>query len=180
MAELVDALASGASGGNTVQVQVLFRVPRDNLTYFYNMKITEILGDSLREDLNFISSKVKDLPKNKSVVFVGESLELIPKIKEAPAFSKIEVDVEDENRYKIYFQGAEIYFILSKNLTKFKNFDYIFLIDLNVLKKAKKMAKEKVFLLTSRKKQLKALEDIREEENPEIIQLGLPNSWIDF
>ena len=28
MAELVDALVSGTSGSNTVQVQVLFRAPR--------------------------------------------------------------------------------------------------------------------------------------------------------
>ena len=35
MAELVDALASGASGSNTVQVQVLPRAPdHDNFDYF--------------------------------------------------------------------------------------------------------------------------------------------------
>ena len=37
MAELVDALASGASGSNPVQVQVLPRAPLELLTKFYKV-----------------------------------------------------------------------------------------------------------------------------------------------
>ena len=33
--------------------------------------ITEILGDSIRQDLNFIASKINDLPENSTLFFVG-------------------------------------------------------------------------------------------------------------
>ena len=83
------------------------------------MKLTEILGDSIREDLNFIADRLKDLPKNKSVTFVGKNLETIKTLKESPSFSKIEIDIDNESRYKIthpQYKNLKIYFILSKNL----------------------------------------------------------------
>ncbi len=45
MAELVDALASGASGGNSVEVQVLFWAP-DTYTLFRNYLIAYIRANS--------------------------------------------------------------------------------------------------------------------------------------
>ncbi|MBQ2638902.1 hypothetical protein IJF91_02455 [Candidatus Saccharibacteria bacterium] len=154
------------------------------------IKVVEILGDSVREDLNFVADKMKVLPNRKTVYFVRENLEAISKIKEAPAFSKIEIDVKNESRYKIYFrapkaekaENPEIYFILSKNLEKFKDIDYLFLLSLEKFEKARKSAREKVFLLTARGKESKKLEEIREElgESLEIIQLGLPENWLEF
>ena len=146
------------------------------------MRILEILGDSIREDLNFVASKLGDLPSHKSVAFIGSSLNDITLLKQSPAFSKIEIDRENEARYKIHVKNFEIYFILSKNLEKFERFDYIFLIDLSVFNKAINLAREKVFLLTDRRYVSKELDEIRDEnfKNLEIIQLGLPESWVEF
>lgn len=145
------------------------------------MELTEILGDSIREDLNFVASKLKDLPKNKSITFIGKNLETIKTLKESKPFSKIEID-KNENRYKIKNKNYKIYFILSKNLEKFKTLDYTFLIDFEKIETAKARTKEKVFLLTDRKNNSKELNKIRDEnyKNLEIIQLGLPESWTDF
>ena len=177
------------------------------------MKVVEILGDSVREDLNFVADKIKDLPEGKTVYFVFENLRDLVRLKEAPAFSRIEIDTENENRYKIFVKNVresavkggnfseknqkngkitkklrksrknpEIYFILSKNLKNFNNIDYLFLVDLEKFEDVKKKAEEKLFLLTDREHETEKLKEIREKnyKNLKIIQLGLPESWVEF
>ena len=146
-------------------------------------KVVEILGDSVREDLNFVSSKIEVLPTGKTVYFVSENLRDIKLLKQAPLLSRIEIDVKNESRYKIIFpKNLKLYFILSKNLEKFKDIDYLFLINLEKFEKVKKKAREKVFLLTARGEEPKKIAEIREElgEKLEIIQLGLPESWLEL
>lgn len=164
------------------------------------MRIVEILGDSVREDLSFVSSKVADLDKNSSVLFLGEKISDIRKINRHVNLAKTQIYKPNENFIQIFFRDRKMFFTTTQKFKKhlesghlkLNNFDFLILIDtVKDVQALFSQALKKVFLLTVRGNESDFIKSMRDKyyreidkdfENSKyrIIQLGLPELWEGF
>ena len=157
------------------------------------MTITEILGDSIQQDLNFVASKINDAPKNSTVVFIGQENVEVAKVRSVEKFSLAEIDVKNEKRYKFVIPGRKdlkVFFTNLKNFLLDDDTDFLIILmmdekfDLDFRKflEISKKVKEKIFLLTVTRKEPDLIKKIRMDfrKDLKLIQLGVPEKWIDF
>lgn len=150
----------------------------------------------MREDLSFIASKMTDLDKNSSILFLGENFSDIKKINSHENLSKAQVVKNDEKKIQIFYPDRfdlKIFFMTNRDFEKLdEKFDYLIFLDSEKIKTDDfKKAKRKVFILSTRQQESQFLKKLREEKlyvgffgrkskDYEIIQLGLPEMWDEF
>lgn len=160
------------------------------------MKITEILGDSVREDLSFIASKMTDLDEDSSILFIGEKFSDIKKINSHERLSKTQIAKDDEKKIQIFYpdrSDLKIFFMTNRDFKKLdENFDYLIFLDSEKIDFVDfNKAHKKIFILSARRQESQFLKKLREEKlyvgffgrkskDYEIIQLGLPEMWDEF
>lgn len=148
--------------------------------------ITEILGDSIRQDLNFVASKINDLPINSTLIFVSLENDGLKLVRDQEKLSLTEIDLKNEKRYKFTIPKREdlkIYFYNIKNLDEEADFIIVLANEKDreiEFKKLLDFSKKKIFFLTVLNKEPNFIKEIREKNKKELelIQLSVPENWI--
>ncbi len=166
------------------------------VTHENTFNLIEVLGDSIRDDLNFVISKLPLLPINSTIFFIGRynfDLRYLKMIKD--------LQIDGESIYFPKRPDIKMHF-LTAHRTKGLQADYIFI--LNCLKGqqgfpaikhpsnideerrlfyvALTRAKKRVFLLTVHNQESIFIKEIRTcwHRKLKLIQLGSPESWIEL